>query len=220
MKRRALLATLGTATALTAGCLNRQSGGTPTEEPPRDGSLTDSPTTDDGTETPDDPATPEAPLADVECPSFADGVDRTVCWPNGDTDGETLYVDASSVVFEPDTGDDEVETIEFVLHNASEESFGLNPYAWSLRRKTADGWSFVAPGAHVEPWHTVESGGTYAWQLSVEKHPSPSDENAMVLVQDLADGVYAFQVTGAFGDGPSGGTQVECVALFEVRRGR
>lgn len=220
MRRRALLAALGTTTALTAGCLDRSSGGNPTDESP---DSTDT-TTDDGTETPDDtttaePSTPQEPLSNVECPTFADNVDRTVCWPNGDTEEETVYVDASSIVFEPTTGDNEVETIEFVLHNSSDESFGLNPHAWSLRRKTAGSWSFVAPDAHVEPWYTVESGGTYTWSLSVEKHPTPYDENAMAIFQDLSDGIYAFQITGAFGDGPNSGTQVECVALFEVRRG-
>lgn len=219
MRRRALLAALGTTTALTAGCLNRASGGNPTDD-----EETTAPPTDDETETPDepttdDPATPQDPFAAAACPSFADGVDRSVCWPKGDTDDEEVYLDATAAVFEPTTGDGEVETVEFVLHNGSSASFGLNPYAWSLYRRTGDDWEFVAPEASVEPWYTVESGGTYTWRLSVEKHPSPADENAIEVFQDLSDGVYAFQVTGAFGDGPNSGTRVECVALFEVRRG-
>ncbi|WP_246984321.1 hypothetical protein [Halorientalis marina] len=220
MRRRALLAAFGSTTALTAGCLNRGGG-----EPTADTTATDDPTATptDTTEPTDEPTdgpggTPRDPLSGVPCPSFAEGVDRTVCWPHGDLSDEPLYLDASSVVFEPTADDGEVASLEFVLHNGSEQSFGLNPHDWAIWRRTEDDWSFVAPEEHVEPWYTVESGETYTWRLTVQQHPAPMSGDTLAVVQDLADGVYAFQVTGAYGDGPNDGTQVECIALFAVRR--
>jgi hypothetical protein len=226
MQRRALLATLGTATALTAGCLNRGGEPTATDGPGGSPNTTTDDTataTDEPTEPTDEPTdgpggTPQDPLSGVPCPSFAEGVDRTVCWPYGDLADEPLYLDASSVVLEPTADDGEVASLEFVLHNGSEQSFGLNPHDWSIWRRTEDDWSFVAPEEHVEPWYTVESGATYTWQLSVREPRSHRSGSWLPIVQDLDDGNYAFQLTGSFGEGPNSGTQVECVALFAVRR--
>lgn len=206
MHRRTVLAALGTLTAGTAGCLTQGSRSTPDDSTGTD--------TDDPTTSPDG-ATPSDPVGDVECPSFAETADRTVCWP--ETGDEPLYLDASSVVFEPSAGDGGVETIEFVLHNASERAVGLNPYAWGIERQTTDGWEHVAPEVYPEPWTSVESGETYTWVLSVEEHSGAMAERTMAVTEDLADGTYAFHLTCMAGDESTRET-VECIALFEVRR--
>ena len=218
MNRRALLATLGTATVATAGCLG-DGGDRPNDddEPSPDETDTDTPG-GDGTRTDDGDPRPETPFADAECPSFSEGVDRTVCWPTDETDAESVYLDASSVAFEPSPGDGSVESIEFVLHNESGEPFGLNPHAWAIKRQTDSGWEHVAPEEWIEPWYTVESGQRYTWRLSVEQRTQAMAERTMAITEDLTDGTYAFQITGIAGESGEDSRNVECIALFEVQR--
>ncbi|WP_336002001.1 hypothetical protein [Halorientalis halophila] len=219
MKRRTVLAAFGTATVATAGCLDRSgNGSTPTD--------TDGPGTGGGTETPAGTATdeirsPTAPSGRFdgeECPTFSDSVDRTVCFHALETGSTEVWVEPDRELFEPTTDDDTVETITFTLHNQSGGSFGLNPYAWSIKRRTADGWEHVAPEEYVEPWYTLPDGETYNWRLSVETHPSGEREEQMTLVEDLESGIYAFAITGSPGGEAGGSTRFECVALFEVQR--
>ncbi|AQL43536.1 hypothetical protein BV210_12890 [Halorientalis sp. IM1011] len=219
MKRRTVLAALGATTAATAGCLDRSgNGSTPTD--------TDRTGTGGGTETPpgtatDERRTPMAPSGrfdGADCPSFSDGVDRTVCFHALEPGSAEVWVEPDREVFEPTTGDDTLETITFTLHNQSGGPFGLNPYAWAIERRTTSEWEHVAPDEHVEPWTTVEDDGTYTWELSVETHPSGDWENHRTLVEDLESGVYAFTITGSLGGDTGGSTGVECVVLFEVDR--
>ncbi|SEN06954.1 hypothetical protein SAMN05216388_1001291 [Halorientalis persicus] len=218
MKRRTMLTALGTATVATAGCLDRSGdGSTPTD--------TDGPGSTDRTETPagtaDESRTPTAPSGrfdGADCPAFSDSVDRTVCFHALGNGSAEVWIEPDRELFEPTTDDDTVETITFTLCNESGESFGLNPYAWAIKRRTADGWEHVAPEEHVEPWTTVDDGGTYTWRLSVETHPSPDRDDHMTLVEALESGVYAFAIAGSLGGETSGTTWVECVALFEVDR--
>lgn len=225
MKRRSLIVAVGAATALTAGCLSRSSGEEPaaTDESTdtTDATATAEPTgtgTDSG---PTDTVTPsdsDTRFDDVGCPSF-DESDRTVCYHTATDGSPAVFVEPSTELFEPTTGDDAVETVEFVLHNRADEPFGMNPHAWSLHERTDDGWSFVAPEEHVEPWTEVPGGETYTWHLSVEQHAGPMSEDSMALVEDLTSGVYAFAITGFTGSDDDR-TGVECIALFEVQRGK
>lgn len=222
MKRRTVLTTIGTATVATAGCLS-DAGDRQTDEngTSTDGTQTDDPGGNGTDQSPTDGtpgAKPSDPFVDAACPSFSENVDRTVCWHTADTDAEPIYLDASTAVFEPSTGDGSVETMEFVLHNDSGNSFGLNPHAWAIKRQTDSGWEHVAPEEWVEPWYTVESGQTYTWRLSLQQHTQAMAERTMAVTQDLQDGTYAFQITGIAGEQSNEPTQVECIALFEVAR--
>ena len=242
MNRRTLLAALPGAVVATGGCLRATGGGDRPTDGPGDtpsGTPTDAPAeTPAGTptDTPVDTRSSDegdgagASFEDVPCPSFADGVDRTVCNHTHSEDAP-VYLTASKAVFSPTTGDDTVETTRFVLHNESGAPFGLNPYAWALKRREDEGWSHVAPEMYVEPWVTVPDGGTYDWVLSVEEYPSPDAEETVFLTEDLDSGTYAFQVTGAIeGEtddatgtptatgGGSPDRRVECIALFRVSR--
>lgn len=220
MQRRTLLATIGSTLVVGAGCVSVSNG--------EDG---DPATTPAGTDTPtaSDPGEGDgagASFEDVPCPSFLDDVDRTVCTHTAGSDA-VVSLTVSQQVFTPTTDDDSVETMEFTLHNDSDTPFGLNPYAWELRRQTDDGWTHVAPDEYIEPWYTLEPGGTYTWELGVESHPTPQQERTVSLTADIDSGTYAFQTSG-FLDEPQAGetpadddsekTHVECIALFEVSR--
>jgi hypothetical protein len=214
MNRRTLLATVGSTLTLGAGCVSQSSSEEPTTTAdPRDVVTTTATATAD-TPTPIDI---DSRFVDISCPSFAEA-DRTVCYHTLAGRSPAVYVAPSTELFEPTTDDDTVETVEFTLHNHSGASFGLNPHAWQLHERTDGGWSFVAPEEYVEPWNTVPSGETYTWHLSVEQHSTPMSEDTMTLVQDLATGVYAFQITGFVAADTEEATNVECIALFEVQR--
>lgn len=230
MRRRTVLAALSTTALATAGCLDRsEDGSTPTDSSGPGGTdETDTPTgTDDGG--PTTPTTPTGRFEGEPCPGFSGGVDRTVCYHALGGESTAVWLEPDRELFEPTTGDGEasadaggdaagdgVETITFTLHNESGGSFGLNPHAWRIERRTADGWEHVAPAEHVEPWLTLSDGETYTWRLSVETHPSGNWEHFTTLVENLDAGVYAFAITGH--RGREGGESVECVALFEVER--
>jgi len=209
MHRRTLLGTLGSTAVLTAaGCLDRGGSGNSPAETDTDEPVTE---TDDPSDTP-----AENPFQNDPCPSFSETVDRTVCWHTADTESEPIYMDASTAVFEPTPNSSEVQSIEFVLHNNSETTVGLNPHAWAIKRKTTDGWQHVAPDASVEPWLHLESMQTYTWRLTSGPRTQANAERTMALTQDLRAGTYAFQITGIEDTESSSGTSVECIVLFEV----
>ncbi|MBX0323841.1 hypothetical protein EGH21_12450 [Halomicroarcula sp. F13] len=220
MQRRALLATVGAALG-SAGCLS-------TGDPPADAS-----TGDDAVTSTDDPATTDerTPSADVpdatdvfdgfDCPSFDDGADRTVCYHTATDDAVVLT--AEPEVFDPYGGDDDVETLSFVLYNRSEWTVGFNPYDWSLHRFEGEGeWTKVGPDGPVpEPLSLVESGETYRWAVPSASGPSPSDD-ARRLDRSLSPGVYAFGVTGGYQvvddstDAPAERTEFVALARVET----
>lgn len=220
MKRRAVLASLGTLSVALAGCTD--STGTP-------GSGTDTTTTDPGpgTGTVTDTATPtptpdggtvDSRFAGEPCPGLGTNADSTVCWHTADPATARQYLEPEVELFEPSTGDGSVETVTFVLHNQSGGGIGFNPYAWSVHRQTDDGWEYVAPEMFPEPWFQLEDGQTYTWVFSVEEHPTPQADRTRYPMVDLEDGTYAFEITIAAEEGPNTGERVSCLALFEVQR--
>ena len=241
MDRRALLASLTATLAGTAGCVSGETPGgrpafTSTEPEPADPTQSDGPTTTDGTdagtatgESPE-PAPASDAFADVECPSFDDRADRTVCYhaayPAGSTGTDAdLLLTAEPEVFDPDLDDATVETLEFTLYNRSDWSISFNPYDWGIERRADGGWTHVAPDAVPEPLVAVGPGGTMRWELPSEPHPSPSDGTYRLRVA-LDPGVYAFDITVSYGgfavetatETSPPDERVELVALFRVER--
>lgn len=196
MQRRQFIATVGATTTLAAGCVRSPGSGTatPTDESVASGSR----------------------FAEIPCPSFAES-DRTICYHTLAGRSPEVYMEPSTELFEP-TADDTVGTVKFVLRNQSGESFGLNPHAWELHERTETGWSFLAPEEYVEPWYNLPSGSTYTWHLSMEPRPTATSEDTMTVVQDLPTGIYAFQITGIIQSESDTETNVECIALLEIRR--
>jgi hypothetical protein len=163
-------------------------------------------------------STPSNQLGNAECPSFAEDVERTVCWPTDDTSAEAIYLTASSTTFEPSPGGGLVEHIKFTLHNDSSQTFGLNPHAWAIKRQTTNGWEHVAPEVTPEPWLGLKSGESYTWRLRIERHGGAEQNRMMAIAQNLADGTYAFQITGELGGESGESKRIECIAQFKVRR--
>lgn len=238
MQRRTVLATVGSALLASAGCVSNSDGDDqdPSEgsDPEDDRSSDDSPDDTTPEQTPiDNTPTDSTPAGDPDerdgagasfgdCPSFGESVDQTVCSHTGSNTG--VYPAVSQEVFTPTTGDDSVETLSITLHNVSGSRFGFNPHDWAIKRQTEDGWVHVAPEEYVEPWYTIEPDETYTWELSVESHPSPQDDQTLSVVEDLDSGTYAFRVTGILDEQPEDATDsdekttIECVALFSVSR--
>jgi hypothetical protein len=239
--RRTVLASLGVA-LLAPGCL-----ASPADRARDDADSTDpgdtrsaSPTpggTPPGTpggrptETPDETPTRTPPgnptLAErfrgEPCPSFT-GADRTVCAHTRPA-GAPLHLEPSATVLRVDP-DAAVETITFTLHNDTGGPLGLNPHAWAVHRKGADGWTRVAPDVHIEPLVELPHGATFGWVLSPRPHPTPRARRTLYPTADVGNGRHAFAVEGrigstggnggsADGDADAGG-RVECVALFDV----
>ncbi|MFB6141708.1 MAG: hypothetical protein ABEJ30_00015 [Halorientalis sp.] len=220
--RRTVLATLSSA-LVSAGCLGTNPGSpddgttTPTDRP--GDTPTDTPT-DGPSDTPTDNA-PQLPtdsrFAGEPCPTFTDA-DRTVCWHTA-TDPD-VFLAPETEVFRPVSGNQEVETVTFTLHNVADEPFALNPYAWALKRREDGDWRHVAPDAHIEPLVEVPPGGSYEWVLSRQQHPVPpaDDDERLYPTVDVSNGHYAFVVDGWFGEGDESQREsVACVALFDVR---
>jgi len=251
MRRRALLASLAASLTAAAGCLGDGRGGgggsppdddTPTgtdggtntrsatDTPTRDG--TDSPT-DDVTDTPEDPVseTPTPPPAsdafdDFDCPDFED-TDRTVCYHEADPDTDPLVLTAEPEVYDPETGDGSVDTLDFVLYNRTEASVGFNPYDWGIERYDDGEWTHVAPEISPEPWTNLSGGGTFTWSLPTGTDPLAGAERRQPVDVALEPGVYAFHVSVLVEDdstetptgGSSGSERIELIALFRAESG-
>ena len=222
MRRRTLLASLATLVG-TAGCVS--GGEAPAGEPTDDAtpSPTDSHTdTQTMTEPPAEPPTASDAFADYDCPSFTDNADETVCFHTAGAESDLLLT-AQPEVFDPDLGDDDVETPEFVLYNRSEWPVSFNPYAWGIERYDDGEWTHVAPDMHPEPMTETRPGETMRWVLPAEGGSSPDDDVHPLSVA-LDPGVYAFHVTVSYGaiagDTPTDGSKpegrTELITLFEV----
>lgn len=223
MRRRTLLTSFATLAA-TAGCVS--GGEAPAEQPTDD--ATPSPTdvhtdTRTMTDTPASPPDATDVFADFDCPSFDDNADETVCYHAAD--GSDLVLTAEPEVFDPSLGDDDVETLEFVLYNRSEWPVSFNPYAWGIERYDDGEWSHVAPEMHPEPMTEVASGSTMRWVLPAESGHEPADDDHPLSVA-LDAGVYAFHISLSYGavsmdtptDAPKPDERVELVALFRVEQ--
>ena len=228
-RRRALVAigsSLAAAPVAAAGCL-APSAGSPPENGDGNGNG-DGDGNDGGNGN-------EELFDDIECPSFAENADRTVCWHTSDRDAEPIRLVPSPAVLDLDSGDGPA-SIEFVLSNRSETPVGLNPYAWAIKRRTEEGYEHVAPDAHVEPWTTIEPGSSSAWELwpgnrtpseDGDQTPSGSEDRTppedgggedrpMPIAHALDPGTYVFGIVGAVGSESEDPTGVEYMAPFRI----
>jgi hypothetical protein len=207
MKRRTVLATLGSAAASAAGCV----GLAPTDH----GSES---TGDDARTGVGSPAVDGSQVAGP-CPSVAADPDRTVCWPPAERIRSRVYLNASIPVFEPDPDDSAVETLEFVLHDQhSDRRVGVDPDDWRIDRRTGEGWDHVASGQSSDRWRTIEPGERYTWSLSLRPHPTPRTDDTTYLTRALDDGTYAFGTVAHLGGRADDALRIECVAVVEIRR--
>lgn len=188
MRRRTLLATLPA--AALAGC---------TGDPPSGGG---------GGAPTATAARGDLPFDDIGCPSFADGVDETVC---AHTAGQTgAVLDPAAYVFEDDPDDGEPGTLDVVVRNRSGERLEWNPYDWSLHRRAGEGWVYEGPDAVPEPLTYVDPGGTFRYRLATAELSSTGGADRPVVVDLEPGSTYAFSITVQ-----GNGRTTELVAPFE-----
>jgi len=209
MKRRTVLATLGSAAASAAGCVGRA----PTDDASESTGGGDDARTDVGT-----PAVDGSQVAGT-CPSTAPDAERTVCWPPAGRIRSRVYLNASVPLFEPDSDFSAVDTLEFVLHDQHpDRPVGVDPDGWRLARRTPEGWGRVASGEPSGRWRTTEPGQRYTWSLSLRPHPTPRGDDTTFLTRALDDGTYAFGTVAHLGGRADDALRIECVAVVEIRR--
>ena len=208
MRRRRLLALLGAGSF--AGCVGQLQEGSDGTTPSTTPGGTDDGTTNgttaggttDGTTTDEPPADDPIPVERSRfegepCPAFFDDV---TCYHALD-DGvhETAYVVPGDEVLERPT-----DSTTFTLYNGSDEEVGMNPFAWTVAKRTDDGWAYVAPHVVPQPYAYVPPGHRFTWQFGIGN--ASVEEDAMGSAAEIAHlgpGVYAFAHAGA-------------LALFEV----
>jgi hypothetical protein len=226
MNRRTVLATVATV-AGTAGCLDATPGtGTETTTDNAKDRTTD-PATTTRNERSTDPALnpPDSTdvFADIDCPSFQDSADETVCYHTADTAAAPLLLTVSPEVFDYTLADADIETVTFTLYNRSAWPVSLNPYKWALKRREGGSWTHVAPEQYVEPVTQVKPGETLRWVLPSQAGWTAPDDETYALSPELDAGLYAFQVSvrpsihmSPTPDAPKPPDSVELIALFQL----
>lgn len=203
MRRRALLANLGSVTALgLAGCLGGVAPGSDdTARPPTD-SPTDHSSTDD-TPTGDTPAQPDpdvgVPSDESDCPvSDTDATVRVVCTPaGGSPPGGTGLTPTAETVALP------TDTVGFTLSNATDTRLDTNFYAWKVWKRVDGDWFHVAPRYWNVPLMQLAPGESHRWTLTVDntdldgRLPRAGGVEE-VTVAGLGGGEYAFGTDGWF----------------------
>ncbi|WP_158057016.1 hypothetical protein [Halorussus halophilus] len=206
MNRRQALSLLGS--AAFGGCLSDTSGSGTTSETP-----TNETTTDPITETPSRTTT-EPPELGVqnpeECPKW--GENYVVCSPRADS---PMVLDGSS-----DSETLPKAKLSFTLENTTNLAFASNFYGWKLWKRVKGAWYHVTPSYWPAPLHTLESGGSHTWTLTVDNtdldQPIPTAQGTEdISVPGLGAGTYALGVSGWF-RGQSDERQIAFVRRFEL----
>jgi hypothetical protein len=215
LRRRTLLAAIGSAagSSLLAGCLvsdgsdestNPDENGTPNGNGSGNGTGTD---TGNGTanwgEGGEQPRSRfSGDSAQSECPPY-DNVDKVVCYDAiaDDTDTVDAYLEPSTRTFRTD------ESVEFTLHNTSNQVLQTNFYNWNVHKYVDGEWYYVAPREWNEPLMELPPDGSHAWTLSVDNAgiddgtsiPRVSATENVTLA-GLGGGQYAFRARGWLAD--------------------
>lgn len=172
MRRRTVIASLGTLFAAGAGCTTLGYAG-------RD-------------------STPDSRFEGEPCPSLGGGSERTICYHS--MDHPPVYLAPSTERFVVDTDDEAVETVEFTLRDASARTFQFDPRWWVVVRRAGGEWYRAAPEGHPVIPEKRPLDGTHTWSVSLQPHPSPRAEDMTFVTADLPEGVHAFAVPGHLGD--------------------
>lgn len=142
----------------------------------------------------------EEPTPNPECPAVGP-LEQTICPPD---DGPVSVTRSSKSV----SGGSWSLVVGVI--NQTDQVLRLHAPAWSLFRRSPDGWTSVVPAAPVQESRALEPGDRYEWQLTADSE-GLSDLSRRVYL-DLAAGQYAFLIPVVH-DRPVG-----AVAPFEVTR--
>lgn len=212
MRRRALLASLGTLGL--AGCVDSPATGS--DSPTSDPTPTRTDTALGGTPIETPTGTPrDAGVApgDSDCP--AGDVDRVVCVPETDPESVPIALTADQ------RSGSLPATFEFTLANDTEATLSINFYDWRLWKRVDGEWFHIAPEAVQEPLMRLPPGASHGWSLTAE-HELPEESRGMYLswedagtVAGLGGGEYAFTTDGWFGEYAEGETRFGFGVLLE-----
>lgn len=139
-------------------------------------------------------------IASFECPPY-DGGDATVCSQTVETDSAPVYLLPSPTV------GDAPDSLELTLANESATDLSFNPYSWSVRKKSASGWSEIEQEWSGGGTLTVASGDSETW--SVETVVGYITESAT-----LNSGAYSAAINVP---NPNGDDWITCLAVFGLR---
>lgn len=140
----------------------------------------------------------EQATPDQGCPAVG-GFERTIC----PTDDGPVTVTRSSETVSGDTW-----SLLVGVSNVAEQALAVHAAAWSLFRRSENGWTAVVPAPPVQESRALQPGDRYEWQLTAGSE-GLSDPGRRVYL-DLGAGQYVFVVPIAAED-PFG-----AVAPFEV----
>lgn len=200
--RRTLLA--AASGVAIAGCLD--TADTSSDDPPADsdgdapGDSSDGDPEDDESEGDLADELPPAGSTVDGCPEY--DVDRLAAFHEIDPDDIGIYLEPSAETIA------EGDRLTFALHNETDHEFSHNQYRWSLHKRVDGEWYYVAPRGIPQPLHTLQPGGTYEWDLSVDNDGIEDgvsvrnmDSDGRDPIAGLGGGEYAFGTRGWF-DGP------------------
>lgn len=183
MNRRRFLERTALSTSLAAGLGLAGCTGTGTPGGGSDTTTTTTTTTTTKKDSGDHPTTRV-----LSCPNVRD-TDRHVCL-NDDIGSPHLV--RSKRAIPADGG-----TLTITLENRSDESYGLNPYAWHFHRETDSGWELVDEDrAYIEPWHQIDSGASLQWWVGSDRDAFDGVEGDGVILcaWDLEPGAHVWSV--------------------------
>jgi hypothetical protein len=215
MRRRALLASLGSATALGLAGVAPGTDDTGTTTNPTDERSTDHTPTDDSPATLDPDV--GVPPAESPCPVFdTESTLRVVCTPPGGTPpGGTGLTPTAGTVDLP------IDAVEFTLSNATDTRLDTNFYAWKVWKRVDGDWYHVAPRYWNVPLMQLAPGESHRWTLTVDNtdlggrlpRAGGVDE---ATVAGVGGGEYAFGTDGWFASA-SHERKTAFAARFRVR---
>lgn len=243
MKRRTLLATLGTGVAGLSGCAGVLGGSgdpvetltpvtvppteTPTETPP--GTPTDGGTngvepcrTADGPYDMQRPAfydPPEAPdrFDNLGCPSF-EWAARTVCHHTADLDSEDVLLltdEARATIVSPRSSTlKRSAEVSFTLMNSARQTIRVQPESWSVLEQYNDGRWYTKASGEPGCTLTLDREGYHRWRLGIGVEPDAPEVNVTAGQASLDAGTYVFAVPVLLPDE----RDILCAAPFFVRK--
>lgn len=99
------------------------------------------------------------------------------------------------------------DSLELTLTNGSETDLAFNPYLWSVRTKSASGWSEIEQESSGGGKLTVAAGGSETW--TAETVIGYINESAT-----LDSGAYSAAIDVP---NPDGDDWITCLAVFGLR---
>lgn len=107
------------------------------------------------------------------------------------------------------------ESLGFSLRNRSSRPFVTDQGAWTIERRTDDGWQTSATGDQSDQSITVAPGTTHTWSLGLVPHSTPLTSKTTYIWADLSNGTHTLDISGEL-QGGDRSHRINRVAQFEL----